>query len=385
MPFQALNRTLPGLSDYLKNLSALNNSEELWQALRRLLLAHAPSGGANLLGGIGDDIAVLADGLGLRDRTRTHFGSTGDMVIWLGAEKAADVVIVSHMDRPSFRVQSLEDGLLYPISANRFPAGEYRVAAKAVRFQRGRLLVSAAGMLISHKTDTSSTLHFEAKRGKLGWQDTILLDVNPVCSGGNVMGSGLDNCLGVLTTLLAAAALKSIESLLVNRDRRCLFVFTDQEEGPPDAFFGHGAARLTHALPPPTYGCIVVDAHTAGPGLTPQLSGGASHGLASSWGRGSIVPPNFQSLAVELAEGMNEAYPGTVQINSGYLSRSDDMILSQWTRILALIGPPMTDPHTGYEAARLSDIQSSVWWLTYFVAATLNLVPELTPRYALGR
>jgi hypothetical protein len=45
----------------------------------------------------------------------------------------------------------------------------------------------------------------------------------------------------------------------------------------------------------------------------------------------------------------------------------------------------MTDPHTGYEAARLSDIQSSVWWLTYFVAATLNLVPELTPRYALGR
>jgi hypothetical protein len=64
---------------------------------------------------------------------------------------------------------------------------------------------------------------------------------------------------------------------------------------------------------------------------------------------------------------------------------SDDVFLSQWARVLALIGPPSSDPHTGYESARLDDIQDSVWWLSYFVAAAINIVPELTPRYALGR
>jgi hypothetical protein len=41
--------------------------------------------------------------------------------------------------------------------------------------------------------------------------------------------------------------------------------------------------------------------------------------------------------------------------------------------------------HAGRESARLSDVQSGVWWLAHFVPAVLNLVPELTPRYALGR
>jgi hypothetical protein len=82
---------------------------------------------------------------------------------------------------------------------------------------------------------------------------------------------------------------------------------------------------------------------------------------------------------------MLNASARTVQLNHGYISRSDDVFLSQWARILALIGPPATDPHTGYESAQLGDIQDSVWWLSYFLVTALNLVPELTPRYALGR
>jgi hypothetical protein len=113
---------------------------------------HAPTGGANLLGGIGDDIAVLADGLGLRDRVTPHLGSTGNTAIWLGADKpAADLVVTAHMDRASFRALSVDEGTLYPLCANRFPAGENRVPAKAVRFERGRLVVSADGMLVSSK------------------------------------------------------------------------------------------------------------------------------------------------------------------------------------------------------------------------------------------
>jgi hypothetical protein len=72
-------------------------------------------------------------------------------------------------------------------------------------------------------------------------------------------------------------------------------------------------------------------------------------------------------------------------MNTGYLSRSDDMILGQWARVLGLIGSPLTDPHTGQETAHLGDIQAGVWWLAHFLVAALNLVPDLTPRYALGR
>lgn len=386
MPVEVLNRALPSLPESLAQVPALNDLESIWEMLRRLLAAHAPTGGANLLGGIGDDIAVLADGLGLRDRVTPHLGSTGNTAIWLGADKpAADLVVTAHMDRVSFRALSLDEGTLYPLCANRFPAGEYRVPAKAVRFERGRLVVSADGMLVSSKQDSTESLRFELKRGKLAWHDTVMIDVHPARDGEKVVGTGLDNTLGVLTALLTAAALRGVESVMRERERRCAIVFTDQEEGPPDAYFGQGAARLMHTLPPPTYGCIVVDTQTVGPGLEPQLGQGACHGTASRWGKGSIVPPNYHALAVDLAEALNAQRPGTVQLNHGYISRSDDVFLSQWARILALIGPPATDPHTGYESAQLGDIQDSVWWLSYFLVTALNLVPELTPRYALGR
>jgi len=378
MPYEILNRILPGLSDALKQ----QTKPDVWAMLKRLLEANAPSGGANLLGGIGDDIAVLADQLGLRERVIPQLGATGNTAIWLGADKAAaDVIVVAHMDRPSFRVKAVADGSLFPICAIRFPADEYRVAAKALRFERGRRVVGAQGLIAYHKGD--NTLRFEASKGQLAWQDTVVMDVTPVCDGDVVIGTGLDNSLGMLMALLAAAALRQDEAEL--KARRCLFVFTDQEEGPPEAFFGPGAARLMHAVPPPTYGCVVVDAQTAGPGLVPQMGAGVSYSAASGWGRGAIVPPNYHALAIDLADGLNKARPGTVQINTGHLSRSDDMILGQWTRILALSGPPMTDPHTGQETAHLSDIQSGAWWLAYLTAAVLNITPDLTPPYALGR
>jgi len=364
----------------------VNYSEPLWLMLERLLMANAPSGGANLLGGVGDDIAVLADDLNLRDRVTSHLGSTGNTAIWLGTEKAAaDLVIVAHMDRPSYRVRSLVEGTLYPICANRFPPGDYRVEAKGVRFDRGRLVVGVEGVLISHKEAGQESLRFEAKRGTLAWHDTVLLGVHPVCDGERVVGTGLDNSLGVLVMLLTAAVLRDVEGVMRERERRCLFVFTDQEEGPPEGFFGHGAARLAYTIPPPTYGCIVVDGHNAALENGVRLGGGASHGVASNWGRGSIVPPNYHALAVELAQNLNDLRPGTVQMNNGYLSRSDDMMVGRWARVLGLIGPPLTDAHTGQESAMLGDVQASVWWLAHYVVTVLNLVPELTPRYALGR
>ena len=217
------------------------------------------------------------------------------------------------------------------------------------------------------------------------WMLAALIDPPPARDGDRVTGTGLDNSLGVLAALLAAAALSAGEGALRRAGRRLLVAFTDQEEGPPDGFFGHGAARLAGALPPPIAGCVVVDAHTAGPGPGVELGRGAGHGTASGWGRGSIAPPNVHALALDLARQINDTRPGTVQMNTGYLSRSDDMILGRWAPVLGLIGPPMTDPHTGHEAARLSDIQASAWWLAHFLAAALNIAPEIGQRYGLAR
>ncbi len=386
MPVEMINAGLPALHDSLAQCREVNYTDPLWEMLKRLLLAHAPSSGANLLGGIGDDIAVLAEELELQDHVIAHLGATGNTAVALGADKVVpDVVVVAHMDRPSFRVRSLDDRTLFPICANRFPQGDYRVGAKAVRFERGRLVVGAEGVLISHRAGSEESLIFEPSRGRLAWTDTVLMDVHPTCcEDERVIGTGLDNSAGVLMALLTAAVLREIEGALLDGDRRCLFVFTDQEEGPPDGFFGHGAARLAYALPSPNYGCVVVDAQNVGPG-GPVIGRGVSFSAASGWGRGSVVPPNYHALAFDLAADLNALRPDTVQLNHGYLSRSDDMILGRWARILALSGPPLEGAHTGQEFVALGDLQSGVWWLAHFLAAVLNVVSELTPLYALGR
>lgn len=382
MPYDTLRRAVPELPAALDELFALRDDNALWPLLSRLLDAHAPSGGANLPGGVGEVIGALANELGLGARWLPELGATGNAALWLGATGAADVVAVAHMDRPSFRVRAPESGALFPICANRFPEGDYRVGAKALRFADGRLVVGARGTIVSRRENGRDSVTFEASEGSLGWHDTVVMAAEPSRSAdGSVTGTGLDNALGVLTALLAAAALARVERALVERGARLLVVFSDQEEGPPDAFFGHGAARLAHAIPPPR-GVVVVDAHSADAPDGPRLGGGVSHGSASGWGRGSIVPPNYLALARDLAAGVNRDRPTTVQFNSGYLSRSDDMALGRWAKVMALAGPPMLHAHTGDETARLSDVRSGAVWLAWFLAA-LTLAPDLDARYAL--
>jgi hypothetical protein len=178
--------------------------------------------------------------------------------------------------------------------------------------------------------------------------------------------------------------MRHIEPTLRGLDRRVLFVFSDLEEGIPDAYFGHGASRLAYSMPPPTYGCIVVDSQTVSTGSGLALGQGAAHGTVSGWSRGSFVAPNYLALAIDLAKTINDKRPGMVQMNRGYLSRSDDMVLGRWTRILGMIGPPMTDPHTGEETARLADVQSAIWWLACYATTTLIPTSDTAAKYALG-
>jgi hypothetical protein len=382
-----LYAALPGLDSALDRHRYLNEADALWRDLERLLKAHAPSAGSWLPGAIGDDIGAIADSLGLGAHFIPHLKRTGNAALRLGASgETADVIAVGHMDRPSFRPRDLASGELYPMCSIRIPGEAYTCGAKALRFSDGRMVISARGTMTLEKRNGVDSIRFNAESGALAHGDTVVMEVEPTLKDGVITATGLDNCLGVMTMLGAAAALAAVEPHLQQMGKRLLFVFSDQEEGIPDAFFGYGAARLTGMMPAPTYGMICVDGQTAGAnGASPRMGEGGGFGTVSAWSRGSVVPPNYVALGVDMAAAVNGAHPGTAQVNTGYLSRSDDMILSRWTQVLAMIGPPMANPHTVQETAHLRDLQHSIRWLAVYLVAVLGVSPALNDGYALTR
>ncbi len=360
------------LHETLNALSFLTKPAGLPAALDQLLRAHAPSGGSALPAAIGGLIEHIVDELGLADGWLGEIGSTGNLGLAVGADKStADLIIFAHMDRPSFKVRDAATGELYPVCANRFPEGDYRAPMKALRFEDGQLVVGARGQLRSQRAGGTDALNFTAREGELAWYDILTLEAEPQFADDVVRGTGLDNCLGVVAALAAAVALKAHESALKAINRRLLVVFTDHEEGNPEAFFGHGAARMAYALTPPALGVIVSDAHGVNPSGPPVIGGGASHGSVSAWGRGSFAPPQYLRLAIDRAEVVNALRPGTVQMNTGYQSRSDDLPAFRWTKVLGMVGAPMRDAHTAHELARLDDAISAGYWLAQFSAAAL--------------
>jgi hypothetical protein len=242
--------------------------ERVWGQLVRLLTARAPSGGCLLPGAIGGVVADLAEELGLKEDFIPEIGSSGNPGISLGARvDAVDIVITAHIDRPSFRVRDVtlgDGGLLYPICADRFPEGEYRAQALALRWEPGEgLTVGARGQFIAQRGTGGDHYRFVNQEGQLAAHDVITLDATPTLIDGAITGTGLDNCLGALSALHAAHILKGVEGVLTQAGRRIVIAFTDLEEGVPTAFFGHGAARLMGALPQPRIGAIVCDGHIA--------------------------------------------------------------------------------------------------------------------------
>lgn len=367
------NLSTAALHDTLSTLPFLTGPAGLPAALNQLMQAHAPSGAAALPGAIGGLIAEWAAALGMADGWLGEIGSTGNLGLALGAGKpAADLIIFAHMDRPSFKVRDAASGELYPVCANRFPDGEYRAPMKAMRFEGGRLIVGARGELRSQRASGADSLIFTAREGELQWYDILTLEAEPQIVDGVVRGTGLDNCLGVVSALATGAALHAQEGALSQMNRRLLIVFTDHEEGNPEAFFGHGAARLAYAVPAPALGVISADAHGVNPKGPPVMGGGASHGSVSAWGRGSFVPPQYLRLALDRAAEVNTVRPGTVQMNTGYMSRSDDLPAFRWTKVLGMIGAPMRDAHTAHESARLDDAFSGAHWLAQYAAAVLT-------------
>ena len=348
--------------------SADMDSQASYVLIKRLLAAPAPNNSCLLPGTVGPVIRDIAAELCL---DCAPISSTGNLGIPIGdADAPLDLLITAHMDRPCFRVRDAAAGTLYPLCAIRAPGNDYRCGGMILRYADKRVQVAALGELRFRADKGETRVSFRADDGDLRPGDTIMMHAEPQLRDGLVIGTGLDNALGVLIALLSAQSL-SEQGVC----KRVLFVFTDQEEAPPVGLFGQGAARLAGVMQAPRLGFINIDAHNvdAASGHTPGV--GASHAFVSGDGRGSVVPMDYQALAESLAREMNAARPDTVRLNYGYVSRSDDMLLTLWTRCLGLVGLPLENAHTTEEAASLGDVQAAVAWVC-------ALVSRLTP---LGR
>ena len=345
----------------------------IYSYLQRLLAAPAPNSGAALPGAVGEVIADIAAELSLSLSAEPRIRATGNLALEIGAESAgADLLITAHMDRPSFRVLNLAEATLYPLCAIRVPHPQYRCRARAVRFLDGRIETVAQGNMQFKQVAGEWQIRFEPESGALDWGDTVLMAAEPRLDHGQVLGTGLDNAAGVLIALLAARSLsRAMSDDFALRRTKVIFAFTDQEEGPPIGLFGQGASRLAHALPP-RLGFINIDAHNVGASTGHVPGIGASHAFVSGYGRGSVVPLDAQALASETAASINCEHPGTVKLNYGYVSRSDDMLLSLHARCLGLIGVVLENAHTCEETIALADVAAAVSWVSMFVMRVLN-------------
>ncbi len=360
----------PQLEDLLAHISADPNcaTDPVFKRIARLLDAPAPANSCALPGAVGDVIRAIAAELNL---PCAPIGSSGNLGITLGYPAAPlDLLITAHMDRPCFRVRSLPDATLYPLCAIRVPGDDYRCDGVALRYIDARVAIAAKGQLRFRAAGTGYRITFDNPSGALQSGDTIMMQKPPSLRDGMISGAGLDNAIGVLLSLLAAHALSRYAAQAIS-GKRIVFAFTDQEEGPPTGLFGQGAARLAHALPPPRLGFINVDGHNSDHATAHFPGVGASHAFVSGDGRGSVVPMNFQARAQSLAANVNQFRPGAVRLNHSYVSRSDDMLLANWSRPLALTGVIVANAHTTEESAAISDIISAAHWLPAFIAATL--------------
>ncbi len=339
--------------------------------LSRLLAAPAPANSCLLVGTVGAVIGEIAAEFGL---DCGPIGATGNLGICIGDSAAElDLLISAHMDRPCFRVLNLAQSQLYPLCAVRVPGEVYECGGLALRYTQGRVAVAAQGRLRFRAVDNSYDIRFEVESGNLQAGDTVLMQASPQLRDGLIIGAGLDNAAGVLLALLCARLLKNYADL---RGRKILFAFTDQEEGPPSGLFGQGAARLAGVLSPPRLGVINIDGHNvdAAGGTVP--GSGAAHAFVSGYGRGAVVPLDWQARAEALVGAVNQQRPGTARLNYSYVSRSDDMLLSAWARCLALIGLPLANAHTTEETVALADVVSAAHWVSVFVASALEELAE---------
>ena len=253
-------------------------SDTIFDNLSRLLAAPAPANSCQLPGTVGEVIGAIATELHL---PCAPLGSTGNLAIEIGDPAAPlDLLVTAHMDRPCYRVLNLDEATLYPLCAIRVPHNNYECEGIGARYVDDRVIISARGKLRFVEEGGDYRISFRVESGDLRWGDTVATYTKPTVSDGLVIGAGLDNGVGVMLALLSAHALRQYAAEAM-AGRKIIFVFTDQEEGPPIGLFGQGAARLAHILPPPRLGFVNIDGHNVDESLGHVPGVGASQALVS--------------------------------------------------------------------------------------------------------
>ena len=98
---------------------------------------------------------------------------------------------------------------------------------------------------------------------------------------------------------------------------------------------------------------------------------------------GPWTPMNYQQLTHELAASFVSYRPDGVQANAA--QGAIGACPASLRRVIGVMGPPVSQLIGDDERASLRDIQAGVVWLAVYLAAVLNLVPDITVRYALER
>ena len=184
-------------------------------------------------------------------------------------------------------------------------------------------------------------------------------------------GSGVFHASGVLMALGTAALLRQSEEALLEQNRSCLFLFWDSQGGEIDMRWQ------------PTCGTVLVEGQLAHDAALLALEAGVAYAHQVDGVHGPWTPMNYQQLTHELAASFASYRPGGVQCNAA--QRAIGTSPASLRRVIGVMGPPVSQLIGDDERASLRDIQAGVAWLAVYLAAVLNLVPDITVRYALER
>jgi hypothetical protein len=384
MLLEQLWQDVPELPNHIRRQALVADAESVWVMLRQLMLAAAPSTGAVLPGSIFEQVSDIAAAFGLADRLDIGLGGAGCAGLWLGvAKEQVDLVVLTHLDQLTFRVQRLRDAntaLVEPVCVPHVSDEVAPAPARSFRFdaQRGRMVLAAQGQL---NLSSAGEYSFEIEKGSLTPLDLITLALQPRRQGNWVRGSGLDNAAGILTALAVASILREIEEVLLEHNRRCLFIFPDRQDFMPDMLWTNSLGQNIH----PQFGTVVVDGQIIAD-ESMQYEAGIGYAFSSAQQAGLFVPANYQQLTWDLAGTFEASMSAIAQYNyvvttGGYQRGSGDYR----GRVLGLMGPPVSSPHAGQEIVHIKDIQAGIWWLSYYLPLVLGLVPPVSAAYALGR
>lgn len=170
--------------------------------------------------------------------------------------------------------------------------------------------------------------------------DRVIYHTPTLLDDSGLVRGKVDNALGIASLLLAASALQR-----AGRRPPVWFLFTDEEEGPPqaNASFARSMRRLVHATSLPAETLFVeIDAHEVPHDVTPAPA--ARFAEKAKFGHGVVTPPDIYVPFRQFARALEE-HGIAVTENTGYVSRSDSVAVMEKYRNVLLCGYEARDTH----------------------------------------